>query len=98
MFKISRVLTKCQRVPCRPLGSAVQPQVILDKDTDNGIFTVSLNHPPVNSLGLEFMQEIIKALDIVEMDSKGLILTTANKSILSAGLDLQEMYNPEEAR
>ena len=34
------------------------------------------------------MEDIIAALDQVEKDSKGMILTSANKSIFCAGLDL----------
>lgn len=98
MLKISLLLTKCQLVSQRSLSSAIQPLVICDKNPDNGIVTVSLNQPPVNSMGLEFMQEIIKTLEIVEEDSKGLILTSANKSVFSAGLNLQEFHNPKEGR
>ena len=55
----------------------------------NCLSVVSLNRPPVNSLNLEFMEDIIAALDQVEKDSKGMILTSANKSIFCAGLDLK---------
>ena len=59
---------------------------------------VRLNRPPVNSLNVEFMENIIATLDQVEKDSKGMILTSANKGIFCAGLDLNEMYQPEEVR
>ena len=65
---------------------------------DHGITTLSLNKPPVNSLGLEFMENIIEVLDTIEKDSKGMVLTSSNKSIFCAGLDLKEMYQPEEQR
>jgi len=67
-------------------------------EKENGLAIVSLNKPPVNSLGLEFMQDIIAAIDTVEKDAKGLILTSSNKSIFCAGLDLKEMYKPDEKR
>ena len=67
-------------------------------EKENGLAIVSLNKPPVNSLGLEFMQDIIAAIDTVEKDAKGLILTSSNKSIFCAGLDLKEMYKPDENR
>ncbi len=65
---------------------------------EHGISLVELNRPPVNSLGLEFMQDIIASLDQVEKESKGLILTSTSKSVFCAGLDLTEMYKPDEAR
>lgn len=67
---------------------------------DNGICTLDLNKPPVNSLGLEFMETIIEAFDQVEKEKqyKGMVLTSTNKSIFCAGLDLQEMYQPDEKR
>lgn len=71
--------------------------VLIDMDGDK-ICTVNLNRPPVNSLGLEFMQEIVDAFDRVEKDGRGLVLTSSNKSIFCAGLDLQEMYQPDEQR
>ena len=62
------------------------------------LFSVQLNRPPVNSLNLEFMQSIISTLDEVEKDSKGMVLTSTSKSVFCAGLDLKEMYKPEEQR
>lgn len=58
-----------------------------------------LNRPPVNSLGMNFMQEIIKAVDTLENgDHKGVILTSSSKSVFCAGLDFSELYNPSEPR
>jgi len=73
------------------------PQVIVEKNAD-GPWLVQLNRPPVNSLNLEFMQSIITTLDEVEKDSKGMVLTSTSKSVFCAGLDLKEMYKPEEQR
>ena len=92
-------LLRCQRGSisglCR-MSMSSSPSVIIEKE--NGLAIVSLNKPPVNSLGLEFMQDIITAIDTVEKDAKGLILTSSNKSIFCAGLDLKEMYKPDETR
>jgi len=94
-------LLRCQRGRgsisglCR-MSMSSSPSVIIEKE--NGLAIVSLNKPPVNSLGLEFMQDIITAIDTVEKDAKGLILTSSNKSIFCAGLDLKEMYKPDETR
>ena len=78
------------------MSMSSSPSVSVENET--GIAIVSLNKPPVNSLGLEFMQDIISAIDSVEKEAKGLILTSSNKSIFCAGLDLNEMYKPDETR
>ena len=101
MSAIMASLLRCQRGRgsisglCR-MSMSSSPSVIIEKE--NGLAIVSLNNPPVNSLGLEFMQDIITAIDTVEKDAKGLILTSSNKSIFCAGLDLKEMYKPDETR
>jgi len=61
---------------------------------------VLLNRAPVNSLSLEVLKELHAALAEVHADSqvKGLILGTSKPGIFSAGLDIMEMYNPDEAR
>ena len=83
----------------RPFHRLLSSEVKLSCD-DNGICTLDLNKPPVNSLGLEFMETIIEAFDQVEKEKqyKGMVLTSTNKSIFCAGLDLQEMYQPDEKR
>lgn len=82
-----------------PFHRRLSSEVKLHTD-DNGICTLDLNKPPVNSLGLEFMETIIEAFDQVEKEKqyKGMVLTSTNKSIFCAGLDLQEMYQPDEKR
>jgi len=89
---VIRCLTKQSRQTwqCRLLSSSSTNSQKVSVDTgDDRISVVSLNRPPVNSLNLEFMEDIIAALDQVEKDSKGMILTSANKSIFCAGLDLK---------
>jgi len=68
-------------------------------DDKTGIAVVTLNRPPVNSLNLELLTDISTTLDDLESNkSKGLILTSSSKTVFSAGLDIQEMYNPEPDR
>ena len=99
MSALMASLLRCQRGSIRlcRMSMSSSPSVIIEKE-ENGLAIVSLNKPPVNSLGLEFMQDIITAIDTVEKDAKGLILTSSNKSIFCAGLDLKEMYKPDETR
>ena len=40
-----------------------EKSIILQTDGETGISTVILNRPPVNSLGLKFMQDIIMTID-----------------------------------
>lgn len=57
--------------------SADQKLVLLEVDDKSGIATLTLNRPPVNSLNLELLTDISKALDQVEENrSRGLILTS----------------------
>jgi len=72
-------------------------------ETDPKIRTLTLNRPPVNSLSLEFLQELIGAIDELEAEAKevelsGVIIQSSSKSVFSAGLDLQEMLKPDRAR
>lgn len=81
--------------PAAAAGSLVQ----LEVDDKSGIATLTLNRPPVNSLNLELLTDISRALDQVEQNrSKGLILTSSGKTVFSAGLDILEMYKPDPDR
>ena len=54
----------------------------------------------MNSLSLELLTELSITLDKLENDKKvqGIILTSGKDGIFSAGLDIMEMYQPQEAR
>ena len=54
----------------------------------------------VNSMSLEFMTALDSALAGLEVDNtcRGLILASAVPRVFSAGLDINEMWNPDEAR
>ncbi|XP_055685194.1 enoyl-CoA delta isomerase 1, mitochondrial-like [Lutzomyia longipalpis] len=68
-------------------------------DDKTGIAVVSMNRAPVNSLNLDLLREISSALDDVEKNkSTGMILTSTAETVFSAGLDITEMYKPEQAR
>lgn len=54
---------------------------------------------PVNSLNLELINELKKALeDSLDKNSKGIILTSSLPTVFSAGLDIMEMYKPDMKR
>ena len=80
------------------------PLVTIGTDeTNDKIRTLTLNRPPVNSLSLEFLQELISSIDQLEAEARevelhGLIIKSSSASIFSAGLDLQEMLKPDQKR
>lgn len=67
---------------------------------EHGIATMKLGKKPVNSLNLEFLTEIRTNLEELHKNKavQGLILTSANPGIFSAGLDILEMYQPDKQR
>ncbi|KAM3966360.1 LOW QUALITY PROTEIN: uncharacterized protein ACR2FA_012670 [Aphomia sociella] len=86
------------RPSIRPMSATAGPLVNVSID-DEGIATLTMQRPPVNSLNLELIQEIDKGLDeVAKNKAKGLILTSSSSSVFSAGLDIMEMYKPEAKR
>ncbi|XP_065578845.1 enoyl-CoA delta isomerase 1, mitochondrial-like [Artemia franciscana] len=64
-----------------------------------GCAVISMNKAPVNSLNLEMLLDLKKNLNAaLENKCKGVILTSDLKSVFSGGLDILEMYKPQEER
>ncbi|TNM97534.1 hypothetical protein fugu_015690 [Takifugu bimaculatus] len=61
---------------------------------------MTLQNPPVNSLSLDFLTEFCSALEKLEMDKscRGVILTSGQPKVFSAGLDIMEMYGKSPER
>lgn len=60
---------------------------------------VVMQRLPVNSLNLEFLQELTSTIkDLEQQKYKGIILSSSSPTVFSAGLDIMEMYKPDEAR
>jgi len=75
--------------------------VLTKVEEGNAVAKMILNRPSVNSLSLEMCQAISKSIKSIESDHpkvQALVLTSSNPSILSAGLDLTELYNPDPQR
>ncbi|XP_017121131.1 enoyl-CoA delta isomerase 1, mitochondrial [Drosophila elegans] len=71
----------------------------IEVDDKSGIATLSMNQPPVNTLTMELMHDLIDSINQIESNrSRGLILTSSNDKVFSAGLDLNELLNPEVER
>lgn len=69
-------------------------------DQQSGVAVLKMKRPPVNSLNLEFLQEIRQSLVKLEQDKqcKGIVLASDVPKIFSAGLDILEMFQPKEDR
>lgn len=81
---------------CASTGGQLLDIVVDDK---TGIATVAMKRPPVNSLNLELLEQITNALQTIEDNkSSGMILTSSSSSVFSAGLDIMEMYKPNQDR
>lgn len=71
----------------------------LTVDDKSGFATLTLQRPPVNSLNLEFLQEISSKLEECKKNkSRGLIITSNYDGVFCAGLDILEMYKPDPER
>ncbi|XP_055377298.1 enoyl-CoA delta isomerase 1, mitochondrial [Condylostylus longicornis] len=80
-------------------NSSAAGLTILDINDKNGIATLTLNRPPVNGLNLDLLTAINDSLSNVEDNRcKGMILTSSSKTVFSAGLDIMEMYKPDQER
>ncbi|XP_072394287.1 enoyl-CoA delta isomerase 1, mitochondrial-like [Diabrotica undecimpunctata] len=65
----------------------------------NGVATLEMQRPPVNSLNYELLSQLSSTLtDLEKNKSRGLILTSKNDGVFSAGLDILEMYKPDQER
>ncbi|XP_054098411.1 enoyl-CoA delta isomerase 1, mitochondrial isoform X2 [Callithrix jacchus] len=68
-------------------------RVLVEPDAGAGVAVMRLNNPPVNTLSLEFLTELVISLEKLENDKsfRGVILTSDRPGVFSAGLDLTEM-------
>ncbi|XP_043661405.1 enoyl-CoA delta isomerase 1, mitochondrial [Drosophila teissieri] len=86
--------------PLRSLSNgATSKLTTIEVDDRSGIATLSMNLSPVNTLTMELMHDLIDSINQIESNkSRGLILTSSNDKVFSAGLDLNELLNPEVER
>ncbi|MFO8048418.1 MAG: enoyl-CoA hydratase-related protein [Desulfosudaceae bacterium] len=71
----------------------------LDIQIDNYVATVTINHPPVNSVNLATIQDIEKAFDELaeNKDVRVVILTGSGEKAFSAGFDVSDAANAAKA-
>lgn len=106
---LRRALISAQPV-CRPLlwprcgnvrsFAAAAGHIDVSLDEATGIALLRMNKKPVNSLNLDMLTELTITLDKLESDNRcnGLVITSSVPKIFSAGLDIQELYQPERGR
>mmetsp|Transcript_28197 Transcript_28197/g.71054 ORF Transcript_28197/g.71054 Transcript_28197/m.71054 type:complete len:298 (+) Transcript_28197:27-920(+) len=85
---------------CAPLSSASGGQALVKVDKalsgDSRMAVVSMARAPVNSLNLELVQQLNEAIEGLEQDPEvqGFILTSSQKKVFCAGIDLTTMHQP----
>jgi 3,2-trans-enoyl-CoA isomerase len=94
----STQLTNIGKFSSSAVSNCVHTNVSVDET--NGIAVLSMNKKPVNSLNLEMLTELTITLEKLESDDKcnGLVITSALPKIFSAGLDINELYQPKPGK
>uniref|UniRef100_A0A8I5N556 Enoyl-CoA delta isomerase 1, mitochondrial n=2 Tax=Papio anubis TaxID=9555 RepID=A0A8I5N556_PAPAN len=98
---LGAALGRTERVDCvgdgaRRFGSQ---RVLVEPDAGAGVAVMKLKNPPVNTLSLEFLTELVICLEKLENDKsfRGVVLTSDCPGVFSAGLDLTEMCGKSPA-
>ncbi|KAF7220583.1 enoyl-CoA delta isomerase 1, mitochondrial [Nothobranchius furzeri] len=94
---VSPILTPQHR---NTSSSSTSSKVKVDLDQNTGVAVMHMQSPPVNSLSLDFITELCISLEKLEMDKgcRGLIITSSQPKVFSAGLDILEMYGKSPER
>ena len=74
--------------------------ISLTKSCDAGVRVLALSSPPVNTLTWETFDEFNAAMEEAEKDDtcKAIVITSSKPGVFSAGLNLKELYKPDESR
>ncbi|XP_037647824.1 enoyl-CoA delta isomerase 1, mitochondrial-like [Sebastes umbrosus] len=81
-------------------NNSTSPKIEVDFDQSTGVAVMRMQSPPVNSLSLDFITELCIGVEKLEMDKscRGLIITSSQPKVFSAGLDIMEMYGKSPER
>ncbi|XP_044037807.1 enoyl-CoA delta isomerase 1, mitochondrial-like [Siniperca chuatsi] len=81
-------------------NNSTSPKIKVDFDQSTGVAVMHMQSPPVNSLSLDFLTEFCIGVEKLEMDKscRGLIITSSQPKVFSAGLDIMEMYGKSPER
>ncbi|XP_035225951.1 enoyl-CoA delta isomerase 1, mitochondrial-like isoform X1 [Stegodyphus dumicola] len=104
MFSKIRPLYKCftllRTVNVAKMSQDSSKQFInVIEDEKKKTANVVMQRQPVNSLNLELLQQLTAAIKELEKKNyKGIILSSNSPTVFSAGLDITEMYKPNNER
>ncbi|KAM3598069.1 uncharacterized protein V6R79_013150 [Siganus canaliculatus] len=75
-------------------NNSTAPNIKVDFDQSIGVALIRLQRPPVNSFSLDFLTEFCITMEKLEMDNscRGVIITSRQPRVFSAGLDLMDIY------
>ncbi|XP_069381101.1 enoyl-CoA delta isomerase 1, mitochondrial [Paralichthys olivaceus] len=81
-------------------NNSTSPKIKVEFDQSRGVAIMQMQSPPVNSLSLDFLTELCISVEKLEMDKscRGLIITSSQPKVFSAGLDIMEMYGKSPER
>ncbi|RVE69034.1 hypothetical protein OJAV_G00073790 [Oryzias javanicus] len=81
-------------------SNSTSTKIKVEFDPSSGVAVMRMQSPPVNSLSLDFLTEFCISLEKLEMDKscRGLIITSSQPKVFSAGLDILEMYGKSPER
>lgn len=89
-------------LPFRALStcSASRSEALVTVNKSGPVATLTLDRAPANSLSLELIHSIHGALHDIENDgtTRGLIISSSNPKIFCAGLEFDELEDPDPAR
>jgi len=71
---------------------------VLDYEVERRVGVVTLNHPPVNALGVPFLEDFERILDLLQGsgDTRALLIRSACPGFFSAGDDLESLRDLDE--
>lgn len=81
-------------------NNSSSPKIKVQFDQSTGVAVMHMQSPPVNSLSLDFLTELCISIEKLEMDKscRGLVITSGQPRVFSAGLDIMEMYGKSPER
>ena len=99
MYHLARRSNHLLKNVSRRMYSATSYQFLDIQNSGKGYSVLEMKKKPVNSLSLEMIQEVNTAFDSLEKDKdcRGVIITS-KLPVFCAGLDILEMYNPNNER
>ncbi|KAL5279292.1 ECI1.2 family protein [Megaselia abdita] len=94
-FLMRRTIPRCRAYSSQTTSELTKVEV----NEKTGVAVVTLNRPPVNGLNVAALRSLEKVIGDLETNKcKGLILSSSSKNIFCAGLDLTEIYKPDQEK